>query len=165
MPVYINDLLHTMNSITLRNIQLKDKNAVISMLGDPDVMRFLGPGRSLTKNEANEWFKDAVEHPSRYVIASGDSDIFIGFCGIKEINGIYDFGYFISSAYWGRGIATKACKLAINKLSSQFDIEKVHVFIADENIASKRVADKLGWFITRKTKKDNIQGNYYQIVI
>lgn len=135
------------------------------MLSDPNVMRFLGPGRSLTKNEANEWFNDAFERPSRYVIASVDCDVFIGFCGIKEMNGVFDFGYFISSAYWGKGIATKACQLAISQLASQFDLNNVQIFIANENIASKRVADKLGWHVTKRGKKNNKQGSYYKMIM
>lgn len=68
-------------------------------------MRFLGPHRPLTQTEAMDWFDDALHKPSRFAIADAKTDEFIGFCGLKKINDIWDFGYFLRSEFWGRGIA------------------------------------------------------------
>lgn len=154
-----------MNSVKLRALQQKDRAAVISMLGDSEVMRFLGPRRPLTEDEANSWFRSALDNPSRFVIAHADTEEFIGFCGIKEINGVLDFGYFIRSEFWGKGIATRACQLAVEKLATKMDLEAVQVFIAEDNVASQKVAEKLGWQVKQVGYKDGEHGRYYRITL
>ena len=62
------------------------------MLGDPQVMRFLGPRRALAEDEADSWFESALSNPTRFAVANADTDEFIGFCGIKQMDGVPDFG-------------------------------------------------------------------------
>jgi RimJ/RimL family protein N-acetyltransferase len=154
-----------MNSVELRDLKHKDRAAVVLMLRDFKVMRFLGPRRALTESEADSWFKSALDSPSRLVIADAHTDEFIGFCGIKDIDSVLDFGYFIRSEFWGKGIAAKACELAIQKLAPETNFEKVQVFIAEDNVASKRVAEKLGWQVMQSASKDGEYGRYYRITM
>lgn len=135
------------------------------MLQDPQVMRFLGPRRALAEDEADAWFKNALANPARLAVAEADTDEFIGFCGIKQIDGVLDFGYFIRSEFWGNGIATKACELAVERLSCEIDLSTVQVFIADDNLASQRVAQKLGWQAKHNGTKDGEYGRYYRITM
>ena len=135
------------------------------MLRDPKVMRFLGPRRVLAEDEADAWFENALANPARFAVAEADTDEFIGFCGIKQIDGVPDFGYFIRSEFWGSGIAAKACELAVERLSSEIDLEAVQVFIANDNFASQRVAQKLGWEATCIGSKDGEHGQYYRITM
>jgi RimJ/RimL family protein N-acetyltransferase len=154
-----------MIAVKLRNLRHQDKEAVIAMLVDSEVMRFLGPRRALAEGEAYSWFENAIANPTRFAVANADTDEFIGFCGIKQIDGVPDFGYFIRSDFWGNGIAAKACELAVERLSSEIDLSTVQVFIADENLASQKVAQKLGWQATHNGSKDGEYGRYYQITI
>lgn len=154
-----------MIAVKLRELHHQDKAAVVAMLRDPKVMGFLGPRRALTEDEADSWFESALANPTRFAVAEADTDEFIGFCGIKQIDGVFDFGYFIRSEFWGNGIAARACKLAVEKLSAEIDLETVQVFIADENVASKRVAEKLGWQATHSGPKDGEHGRHYRITM
>ncbi|MEQ3693874.1 MAG: GNAT family N-acetyltransferase [Thalassolituus sp.] len=154
-----------MISVKLRDLHHQDKAAVIAMLRDPQVMSFLGPRRALTENEAHLWFESALANPARFAVAEADTDEFIGFCGIKQIDGVPDFGYFIRSEFWGNGIAARACELAVERLSSEVDFETVQVFIADDNLASQRVVQKLGWQGTHSGSKDGEYGQYYRITV
>src|SRR5690554_4837471 len=155
----------SMISVKLRDLHHQDKEAVIAMLRDPQVMEFLGPRRALTEDEADSWFETALANPARFVVAKADTDEFIGFCGIKQIDGVPDFGYFIRSEFWGNGITATACELAVERLSSEIDLETVQVFIADDNLASQRVAQKLGWQAIYSGSKDGEYGQYYRITM
>ena len=66
--------------VKLRDLHQQDKAAVVAMLRDRKVMRFLGPNRPLTEDEANSWFESALANPARFVVAEADTDEFIGFC-------------------------------------------------------------------------------------
>ncbi|GAA0367695.1 hypothetical protein GCM10009092_35020 [Bowmanella denitrificans] len=81
-----------MNLVKLWALHQKDRAAVMLMLGESRVMRFLGPRRALSEDEAGSWFKAKLDNPSRFVIADAESDEFIGFCGIKEIAAIHRRG-------------------------------------------------------------------------
>jgi len=135
------------------------------MLRDPKVMSFLGPRRALTEDEADSWFERALANSDRFAVAEANSDEFLGFCGIKQIDGVPDFGYFIRSEFWGNGIAVNACEMAVEKLSSEINLETVQVFIADDNLASQRVAQKLGWQAIHSGSKDGEYGRYYRITM
>lgn len=152
-----------MSRITLRKIQERDRKNAYELLFDTSVMAFLGPKRSLSSDEAKEWVDSEIECPSRYAIALKDSDELIGFCGIKDINGVLDFGYFFRKKYWGKGYATEACKLALNTLSNEVDLNSIEIFIDSTNSASQAVAQKLGWSIIKKAKKNGQIGHLYAI--
>ncbi|ERS84124.1 hypothetical protein Q672_19410 [Marinobacter sp. EVN1] len=49
--------------VKLRDLYQQDKAAVMAMLRDPEVMRFLGPRRTLTEDEADSWFESALANP------------------------------------------------------------------------------------------------------
>lgn len=154
-----------MTHIKFRDLQLSDRDKVISMLMDNEVMKFLTPRRALTVSESLDWFQEELKKPSRFVISDSITNEFIGFCGVKEINGVLDFGYFLRSDFWGKGIATQACKLAIEILSKDHNIDVFQVFIADENDASKRVAEKMGWMKRVSAIQGDENGYFYQIVM
>lgn len=152
-----------MIEIKLRELKPKDEALVIEMLGDANVMQFIGPRRPLGKEEAKQWFIDTLADPSRFVIAAVKNDEFIGFCGVKEIDGVQDFGYFLRQKYWGKGVVTEACRLAVHQIKDQLDVREFEVFIADDNVASRRVAEKLGWAIQKNGYKNDEHGSYYQV--
>lgn len=152
-----------MSRITLRYIFEGDRENVYDLLLDPNVMEFLGPRRPLLAEEAKEWFDSEIESPSRYVVASKSSDELIGFCGIKETEGVLDFGYFLRKKYWGKGYATEACALALDKLSNKVDLNSIEIFIASNNLASQSVANKLGWSIIEETTKNGEIGYLYAV--
>lgn len=152
-----------MSIVNLRKIQERDRVDVYDLLTDPCVMRFIGPRRALSLGEAKEWFDLEIKNPSRYVIATKGNDELIGFCGVKQINGVNDFGYFLRKKYWGNGYATEACKLVLHELSSQIDITAIEIFIASDNLASQAVANKLNWSQVKNTTKDGEAGHLYAV--
>ncbi len=126
-------------------------------------MKFIGPRRVLNPTEMEEWFEQELSNPSRFAVSFVESDELIGFCGVKKIENILDFGFYFRKKYWGNGYATEACKLAIEKLKGRVNFELVEVFIACENIASVKVAEKMKFTFIRKGIKSAQEGFYYKI--
>ena len=152
-----------MSRIVLRNLGPEDKQAVIEMLLDPEVMRFLGPRRALDTSEALEWFQTEIEKPSRFVVALRNTNELIGFCGIKNLDGVIDFGYFLRKSFWGKGYATEACRAAILALKEKVNFDEVQVFIAEANEASLAIAKNLGWQQLQEATKENETGYNYRV--
>jgi RimJ/RimL family protein N-acetyltransferase len=76
-----------------------------------------------------------------------DTQEFIGWCGLDHI----DQGkinpvlfYLLKTSYWGKGLATEAAKAVIDYAFSELDLPRIDSATAYENIASKRVMEKIG---------------------
>jgi len=75
-------------------------------------------------------------------------DILVGVAGATaypgEKNSMY-LNYWVSNAWSRRGLATQACRQLIHFLESKWCIDSFFVTLSDKNIASLRVAEKLGF--------------------
>jgi [ribosomal protein S5]-alanine N-acetyltransferase len=99
----------------------------------------------LDKSAAHRWFIDF------------DKEI-VGTVSLSEINsmmGTAEIGYMIGEAYHGRGIATAAVKLWIQMIFELTDIRKLTASVAEQNIASIRVLEKVGF------KKEGLLREHY----
>ncbi len=141
-----------------------DRNAVFDLLQNEQTMRFLGPRRPLTDAEAEVWFTNEQKSKTRFAFRSTETNEIVGFCGITQLDGDLDFGYFIRQKFWGQGLACLMCKSAIFKLAQTIDLTLVKVFIASNNLSSQKVANKLGWKIKCAAENKFESGHLYQIL-
>jgi [ribosomal protein S5]-alanine N-acetyltransferase len=101
--------------------------------------------------------KDAIEwlniilpenNPPHFFALTIDKQI-VGSIGIVSKSDIYrknfEIGYFISEKFWGRGIATKAIKVATSYAFRDFDIVRIYAEPFSDNIASRRALEKAGF--------------------
>lgn len=99
----------------------------------------------LDKSVAHRWFLEL------------DKQI-VGTVSLSEINsmmGTAEVGYMVGQAYHGRGIATTALKLWTSMIFEQTDIRKLTAYVAEQNIASIRVLEKVGY------KKEGLLREHY----
>lgn len=152
-----------MDKIYISQLLDSDRSAVWELLQDEQTMRYLGPRRPLTDEESETWFVNEQRAKSRFAFRSVESNEIIGFCGVTLLEGELDFGYFIRRRFWGKGLASAMCKIAISQLAESVDLTQVKVFIASDNLGSQKVAEKLGW--QRKCAAENQYetGSVYQI--
>lgn len=152
-----------MKNITLRFLCKNDLKDTFDLLQNPKVMQYIGPRRPLTDDEVTEWFDTEINNPSRFVITSIKSDEIIGFCGIKEIDGVLDFGYFLREVFWNQGYATEACRQALLKLATTINISDIEIFIAADNSASQSIAKKLNWSRLSTVQRNHEIGHLYAV--
>jgi len=82
----------------------------------------------------------------RFAVELKETGEVIGFCGIKYLPEIDlpEVGYRYMKEYWGRGIGTEAAEVCVGFARDDLKIKKLIALIIPENIASIRVAEKLG---------------------
>jgi ribosomal-protein-alanine N-acetyltransferase len=91
--------------------------------------------RDLKKYETYRWFVELNEDA-------------VGTVSLKNIShsmGYADIGYGIAQKHHGRGIATGAVKLLVEKVFSETALRKLMAFVHDKNQPSRRVLEKLGF--------------------
>ena len=82
----------------------------------------------------------------RFAVELKESGDVIGFCGIKYLPEIDlpEVGFRYLKEYWGKGIGTEAANVCVDFARDDLKIEKLIALIIPGNIASIRVAEKLG---------------------
>jgi RimJ/RimL family protein N-acetyltransferase len=75
-------------------------------------------------------------------------------------------GYFIDHEYEGKGITSKALKFITDFAFNEVGLNKLYLRIAEENIASKRVAEKNNFQLEGKLREDfkTSSGNYIDVL-
>ncbi len=72
---------------------------------------------------------------------------FIGWCGLDHRNPADvdpALFYLLKAKYWGKGLATEATRALLGYAFDQLELGSLHAGAALENLASKRIMEKLG---------------------
>ncbi|WP_110588226.1 GNAT family N-acetyltransferase [Microbacterium suaedae] len=127
-----------------------DLDDMAALLGDADVMRFYPAPKS--RDEAAEWIRRMQERYETHgfglwIIETHDGE-FVGDCGLtwQRSNGraVLEVGYHVRADLQGRGYATEAARACVEEARRRFAPTELTAIIHPENIASRRVAEKLG---------------------
>lgn len=122
------------------------------IFNDPEVMRF-GDGV-----QTEQWVKNWVRHHLEryraqgfgpYAVVAKQSQEVIGYCGLfyfPDVNGQpeVEIGYRLARSAWGQGYATEAALAVRDYAFSKLGLKRLIAMIDPANVASLRVADKLG---------------------
>ena len=69
----------------------------------------------------------------------------IGYNNIDWSNRKTDIGYWLGSAYQGRGIMTRACRALVVHAFTELRLNRVEIYCAVENRRSRRIPERLGF--------------------
>jgi RimJ/RimL family protein N-acetyltransferase len=80
--------------------------------------------------------------------------------------GSAELGYWVAEEYQGQGFATEACKILIKRAFDDLNIKQIFATYKKENIASKRVLEKLGFeYYTELNNIDYSNRPYHEIAM
>lgn len=136
--------------VELRPFTLHDATAMLSVYGDPDVMRWVGHGPVRTLGEIEAMLRQYIAHQQRYgyafwAVVDRETGEVIGDTGLaRTADGTVEMGYTLARAYWGRGLATESAGLALHAALVTLGLPKVRALVEPDNHASQRVLRKLG---------------------
>jgi ribosomal-protein-serine acetyltransferase len=80
-------------------------------------------------------------------VADARSDRMLGGVGLNQINNDYraaNLGYWIRTSATGRGVATRATRLLARFAFEELNLVRIKIVAAVGNLASQRVAEKVG---------------------
>ncbi len=87
-----------------------------------------------------------VVHLCLAIILKGTGG-FIGWCGLDhrdQAKADPALFYLLKAAYWGKGLATEAAQALLGYAFGEMGLSSIHGGAAPENLASKRVMEKIG---------------------
>lgn len=145
------EIIETQRTI-LRPFSLDDVDAVVSFLGDPEVMRFSLNG-PYDRNQCEAFVKNNMEHHrlkgyALCAVVFKENGKVIGYCGFYDqvIDGMeeVEVGYRLHTDYWNQGIATEVAAAVIDYGFRQLKCQRLISIIEADNAGSIRVAEKNG---------------------
>lgn len=137
--------------LRLRLFTLDDLQVMHQLNTDPDVIKYADdPARDIEETRQRLEEGPLCDYEKygygRFAVELKETGKVIGFCGIKYLPEIDlpEVGYRYLKEYWGGGIGTEAATACVEFAREDLQIEKLIALIIPENIASIRVAEKLG---------------------
>ena len=139
--------------LLLRRWQDSDREPFAAMNADPRVMEFL-PGM-LTREESDRLIDDIESHFDNrgfglFATELKSDRTLIGFIGLHvasfqaHFTPCVEIGWRIAAPYWGKGLATEGSRDVIRFAFEWLRLESLVSFTVPENVASRRLMEKLG---------------------
>ena len=147
------DLVPTVETdrLVLRAFCEEDLDAFSRINADPDVMRFIGNGAPLDREETwrsmgtflGHW---ALRGYGIWAVEEKASGSFVGRIGLFNPEGWpgLEVGWLLARDVWGKGFATEGGRASLEFAWNSLGAERVISMIRPENAASIRVAERLG---------------------
>ena len=146
--------------LVLRRMTADDLDDLVALDADPEVMRYLSGGAAtpravMEQHRLPRWLSyyergDGFGYWVAIEKASGD---FLGWFHFRPPEGAgpgeVELGYRLRRAAWGRGYATEGSRALIHKGFAEQDVQRVVATTYQDNLASRRVMEKLGMTLLR----------------
>jgi RimJ/RimL family protein N-acetyltransferase len=149
--------------LILRRWENRDLEPFANLNADPEVMRYIGKGDPLTREES-----DALVHRIEasfeehgfglWCVEPRDEPVScIGFAGLAipaflpEVLPAVEIGWRLARSHWGRGLATEAAIAVVAYAFDDLGLERLVSIRDPDNDASGRVMEKLGMVHERDT--------------
>jgi RimJ/RimL family protein N-acetyltransferase len=149
----------------------EDAEPLASMYADPEVMRYLGDGRTLSPRETHRSVRRMIEGWKAdgfglFTTVRKEDDAVLGRVGLivwdpetwqttradAEGPTELEVGYTIGRPFWGQGYATEAAAASRDFALEQLGADRLIALIIYGNDASENVARKLGFEYERDIK-------------
>lgn len=144
------DLPLRSDRVELRPFEATDLEAALRVYGDPEVMRHVGEGGAVGREEAAGMLADYRAHQDRHgfafwAVIERCSGELIGDAGLEVTGEGVELGYTLARPVWGKGLATEAAQLCVQAAFGPLGLPRLVALADVENPASARVLEKLGF--------------------
>ena len=149
--------------LILRRWENRDLGPFAVMNADPEVLRYIGLGNPLTREESDAFVHRIEagfeEHGfGLWCVEPRDEAVScIGFTGLAipaflpEVLPAVEIGWRLARSHWGRGLATEAATAVVAYAFDDLRLERIVSIRDPDNRASGRVMEKLGMVHERDT--------------
>lgn len=128
-----------------------DRPAFCAMTADPVMMRYMSDGIPWTDAMNDDFFVRQRRNLDTAGVCMGAlvdraTDDVIGVAGLQPLgtSGFLEVGWWVMRAHQGKGIATRAGRMAIQFVFTELDLPAVKAITLPGNLASRRVMEKVG---------------------
>ena len=141
--------------LLLRGWREEDLEPYARMCADPEVMRFIGDGSTLTRERSEAQISRFLRHWEErgfglWALEEKTGGTFVGFAGLAhqedwaEGGHKTEVGWRLARDHWGRGLATEGALASVRYGFEGLGLRRIISITLPENAASRRVMEKAG---------------------
>jgi RimJ/RimL family protein N-acetyltransferase len=137
--------------LVLRPFRANDLDLLQALYGDPEVMRYVGSGAVLDREQTRARLEQTVAHWHRHgygmwALVHKHDGRFVGRCGLAYLarSGETALAYLLVRRSWGRGLATEAASRAVRFAFETAALRRLAAYVHRDNAASQGVLRKVG---------------------
>jgi len=154
--------------LLLRMFRLDDLDDLAALFSDPDVVRYVGDGKPVDREEAERALHSIIKHWQthgfgRWAVIDKNTRIFVGFGGLRSLFGTPEVVYHLAKAFWGKGLATELATAALRFGFEDRGFERIVAITKPPNAGSIHVMEKLGMRYEMHTRYYGIEVVQYAI--
>jgi len=147
-----------------------DLDALCESTSDPEVMRYIGHGLPLSREEtwanlANLISAFGRRGFGRWALEKKAGGRIVGYCGLSM--GLAEVGvelaYMLARSEWGTGLATEAGRACLRYGFERLDLESIAGLTMHDNQRSRRVLERLGMKYVRAARFHGFDCVWYSI--
>lgn len=135
--------------LQLRQFVIDDLDRLSRIYRNPEVMRYVGKG-TRTREETQSAIVSLIKHYQHdfgiWAVVYKDDSQLIGLCGLCFLDNTseVELGYLLDKPYWGKGLATEGSHASLRYGFEVVKLERIVAIAKPENLASRRVMEKVG---------------------
>ncbi len=154
--------------LLLRMFCPEDLDELALLFSDPDVMRYVGDGQPVNREEADKALQSMIKHWQthgfgRWAAVDKQTQEFVGFGGLRSLFGTPEVVYHLAPRHWGKGFATELGRASLRFGFEDRHFERIVAIAKPLNAASIHVMAKLGLHYEMHTSYYNIDVVQYGI--
>ena len=138
--------------LTLRHLTVEDAEFIVTLLNEPDWIKYIGDRDIRTDEDAKKYIKQGPmtmydEHGiGLYLIELKENAQPIGLCGLlhRDFLKDLDLGFALLSKYWGKGYAFEAAQGTLTYGAEMLGHSRIVGFTSLDNEKSANLLQKLG---------------------
>jgi RimJ/RimL family protein N-acetyltransferase len=145
--------------LRLRSFRKSDIDDYAALNADPEVTRYLGGGGPWDRGRAWRHMAFLVGHwqigdSGMWAVEQRETGTFVGMVGFADPDGWpgFELAWTLVRRWWGNGYATEAAWAALAYAFTVLKKDRVISLIHPENLASIRVAERLGETLQGRTE-------------
>ncbi|HEY1329914.1 MAG TPA: GNAT family N-acetyltransferase [Actinomycetota bacterium] len=154
----------------LRPFVADDVDDLHAILGDEETMRYYPA--PFSREQCEDWIRRARESYASvgfglWAVEDRSTGEFLGDCGpaIRTVEGREEpeIGWHTKRSRWNQGIATEAATACRDHAFGPLGLERVIALVRPENVASGRVAQKIGMTVDREIDYHGLRHYVYAV--
>jgi RimJ/RimL family protein N-acetyltransferase len=145
-----------------------DVDLLADLHSDPEVQRYIGG--MWPREEVQARVDLYVSDQARYGFSKWKAYLrdgtFVGRAGCSvdpDLGGIPELGYSFARAVWGQGLASEAAFGIVDFMFTRTDVPELAAFAVSENLASRRVLEKVGMIFEAERDRHGDLCAYYRM--
>lgn len=154
--------------LLLRMFGPEDLDELARLFSDPDVMRYVGEGQPVNREEADKALQSIIKHWQthgfgRWAAVDKQTKEFVGFGGLRSLFGTPEVVYHLDPAHWGKGLATELGRASLRFGFEDRQFDRIVAIAKPLNAASLHVLEKLGMHFEKEARYYDIDVVEYAI--